>query len=122
MSIDVFTYLLDDIEPDQHPPWPSIVGETLHMLLDDEEFLSASLEYREFMKGSPVKIVTLYGQILIPSAAYDCLPDVCLDRRRKRRRLDHRHNKGMTQGQISRLDEKRGTITLIAFVAWLIKI
>ncbi|OQE69869.1 hypothetical protein PENNAL_c0126G11276 [Penicillium nalgiovense] len=89
MSMDVFSCLLDDIEPDQHPPWPSIVGETLHKLLDDEEFLSASLEYREFMK------------------AYDCLPDVCLDRRRKRRRLDHGHNEGMTQGQISPLDEKR---------------
>lgn len=51
MSMDIFTCLLDDIEPDQSPPWPSIVGETLHMLLDDEESLSASLEYREFLKG-----------------------------------------------------------------------
>lgn len=58
MSMEVFTCLLDDIEPDQCPPWPSIIGETLHMLLDDEEFLSASLEYREFLKGPSNKMIT----------------------------------------------------------------
>ncbi|KAJ6037881.1 hypothetical protein N7499_004135 [Penicillium canescens] len=61
MSMEIFTCLLDDIEPNQRPPWPSIVGETLHMLLDDEEFLSASLEYREFLKGPSTTIVTFYG-------------------------------------------------------------
>jgi hypothetical protein len=61
MSMEIFTCLLDDIEPDQRPPWPSIVGETLHMLLDDEESLSASLEYREFLKGPSTEIVTFYG-------------------------------------------------------------
>lgn len=63
MSIEIFTCLLDDIEPDQRPPWPSIIGETLHMLLDDEEVLSASLEYREFLKGPSTKIVTFYADI-----------------------------------------------------------
>ena len=52
MSMDIFTCLLDDIEPDQCPLWPSVVGEILYMLLDDEESLSASLEYREFLKGT----------------------------------------------------------------------
>ncbi|KAJ6019953.1 hypothetical protein N7522_000028 [Penicillium canescens] len=90
MSMEIFTCLLDDIEPNQRPPWPSIVGETLHMLLDDEEFLSASLEYREFLK------------------AYDCLPEVCLDRRRKRKRLDNGHNGcGAQTSQISPFDGKR---------------
>ena len=121
MSMEVFTCLLDDIEPDQRPPWPSIIGETLHMLLADEEFLSASLEYREFLKGPSTKIIALTGQILTLSAAFDCLPDVRLDRRRKRRRLDNGHSEGGTQmSQISPFDEKRGTMALVAFVAWLI--
>ncbi|KAJ9486744.1 hypothetical protein VN97_g6580 [Penicillium thymicola] len=59
------------------------------MPLDDEEFLSASLEYREFLK------------------AYDCLPDTC-QKRRKRRRLDSEHSEEGTQtSQISPYDEKR---------------
>lgn len=36
MGTDIFTCLLDDVEPDRRPPWPSIVRETLYMLLEDE--------------------------------------------------------------------------------------
>ncbi|PYH92243.1 hypothetical protein BO71DRAFT_400732, partial [Aspergillus ellipticus CBS 707.79] len=74
MSADIFTCLLDDIEPDQRPPWPLIVRKTLYMLLEDEEVLSSLLEYREFLK------------------AYDYLPEVCLDHRKKQKRLDRGYN------------------------------
>lgn len=60
MSTDIFTCLLDDIEPDHRPRWPSIVGDTLQILLEDEAVLSTSLEYREFLKGSSTKVVTFY--------------------------------------------------------------
>jgi hypothetical protein len=62
MSMDIFTCLLDDIEPDQHPQWPSIIGETLHMLLDNEEVLLASSEYCEFLKGPSAETVTFTGR------------------------------------------------------------
>ena len=51
MSSDVFTCLLDDIEPEMVQTWPPVIRETLHMLMEDEESLKTSPEYQEFLKG-----------------------------------------------------------------------
>ncbi|KJZ70016.1 hypothetical protein HIM_10597 [Hirsutella minnesotensis 3608] len=51
MATDIFKCLLADVEPDCHPSWPLMVRETLHTLLEDEEALQNSFEYREFLKG-----------------------------------------------------------------------
>lgn len=51
MASDVFTCLLDDIEPELVQTWPPIVRETLHLLREDEESLKRSPEYGEFLKG-----------------------------------------------------------------------
>jgi hypothetical protein len=51
MASDVFTCLLDDIEPELVQPWPSVIRETLHLLKEDEETLRLSLEYDVFLKG-----------------------------------------------------------------------
>jgi len=51
MASDVFTCLLDDIEPELVQTWPPTVRDTLHMLREDEESLQKSPEYGEFLKG-----------------------------------------------------------------------
>lgn len=51
MSSDVFTCLLDDIEPELVQTWPPVIRDTLHMLMEDEESLKKSPEYQEFLKG-----------------------------------------------------------------------
>ncbi|KAL6229868.1 hypothetical protein BDW75DRAFT_234864 [Aspergillus navahoensis] len=51
MPTDIFNCLLDDIEPDSRPPWPSIVGQTLHTLQEDDEALQKSSAYQAFLRG-----------------------------------------------------------------------
>ena len=50
MASDVFTCILDDIEPELVQRWPPVIRDTLHMLREDEESLQ-SPEYGEFLKG-----------------------------------------------------------------------
>ncbi|KJZ68049.1 hypothetical protein HIM_12560 [Hirsutella minnesotensis 3608] len=69
MATDIFTCLLDDIEPDQPPSWPSVIRETLYMLREDESSLQVSPEYEDFLK------------------AHDKLPEE-IKGRKKRRRCD----------------------------------
>ncbi|KAF2448820.1 hypothetical protein P171DRAFT_353705 [Karstenula rhodostoma CBS 690.94] len=51
MALDVFTCLLDDIEPELEQAWPPMVRETLHLLKADEGFLESSHVYEEFLEG-----------------------------------------------------------------------
>ncbi len=51
IASDVFTCLLDDIQPELAQTWPSVIRETLHMLMEDYESLRQSPEYRGFLKG-----------------------------------------------------------------------
>jgi hypothetical protein len=51
MAEDVFTCLLDDIEPELVQTWPSVIRETLHLLMEDEESLRQCPEYDGFLKG-----------------------------------------------------------------------
>ncbi|EFY94594.1 hypothetical protein X797_011322 [Metarhizium robertsii] len=51
MASDVFTCLLDDIEPELLQTWPLVIRETLHLLLEDEESLRRSPEYDVFLKA-----------------------------------------------------------------------
>lgn len=51
MALDVFTCLLDDIEPDLVQVWPPMIRETLRLLKADEESLRSSLVYEEFLGG-----------------------------------------------------------------------
>lgn len=55
MAEDIFTCLLDDIEPEVVQLWPSVIRDTLHMLMEEEEFLQKSPEYGEFLKGRSVR-------------------------------------------------------------------
>ncbi|KAM4064124.1 reverse transcriptase [Hirsutella rhossiliensis] len=72
MATDIFKCLLDDVEPDCHPSWPLVVRDTLHTLLEDEEALQGSLEYRKLLK------------------AYDTPSGTGLQSHKKRKRLgDH---------------------------------
>ncbi|KAJ5808883.1 hypothetical protein N7474_010152 [Penicillium riverlandense] len=71
MATDIFTCLLDEIEPDWRPSWPPIVRQTLHILLEDEDILQKSREYQDFL------------------TSYDNSENDEPGRRRKRRRLDN---------------------------------
>lgn len=51
MATDIFKCLLDDVEPDRRLSWPLVVRKTLHTLLEDEEALQNSIEYRSLLKG-----------------------------------------------------------------------
>lgn len=51
MSLDVFTCLLDNIEPKLVQTWPPVIQDTLHMLMEDGESLKNSPNYQEFLKG-----------------------------------------------------------------------
>jgi len=51
MSADVFTCLLNDIEPELVQTWPPAIRDSLHLLMEDEESLKESPEYRQFLKG-----------------------------------------------------------------------
>jgi hypothetical protein len=108
MGMDMFTCLLDDVEPDRCPPWPSIVRETLYMLLEDEELLQKSLDYQNFLRG--ITDVPLHSRLrleLINWPAYDNPPDGILDRRRKRRRLNS--DEETQANKESPSNERRGT-------------
>ena len=48
---DIFICLLDGIEPELPLSWPSVVQETLKMLLEDEEALQRCPEYQAFLEG-----------------------------------------------------------------------
>jgi hypothetical protein len=50
MPTDIFNCLLDDIEPDCRPSWPSVVRETLYILQEDEKALQHSEAYQEFLR------------------------------------------------------------------------
>jgi hypothetical protein len=58
MASDVFTCLLDDIEPELVQPWPQTIRETLHALRKDEESLQKSLEYDNLLNGTSPNCVT----------------------------------------------------------------
>jgi hypothetical protein len=51
MASDVFTCLLDDIEPELVQTWPPTIRETLHLLREDEEALQSCPDYDGFLKG-----------------------------------------------------------------------
>lgn len=51
MTSDVFTCLLDDIEPELVQIWSPVIGNTLHIFMKDKESLQESPEYNEFLKG-----------------------------------------------------------------------
>jgi hypothetical protein len=51
MASDVFTCLLGSIEPELVQPWPPLIRDTLHTLMEDEEALKSSAEYQDFLKG-----------------------------------------------------------------------
>lgn len=51
MASDVFTCLLDDMEPELVQAWPKVIRDTLDLLMEDEESLKLSLEYGEFLKA-----------------------------------------------------------------------
>jgi hypothetical protein len=51
MALDVFTCLLDDIEPEMVQTWPPVIRDILHMLIEDEVSLKKSPGYEEFVKG-----------------------------------------------------------------------
>lgn len=51
MASDVFDCLINDIEPEVIQIWPSMIGEILHKLKEDEAYLQTSFEYEEFLKG-----------------------------------------------------------------------
>jgi hypothetical protein len=51
MSSDIFTCLLQDIEPELVQTWPPVIRDTLHMLMEDGESLKQSPEYQDFLRG-----------------------------------------------------------------------
>jgi hypothetical protein len=51
MASDVFTCLLDDIEPELVQTWPPTIREMLHLLREDEEALQSCPDYDGFLKG-----------------------------------------------------------------------
>ncbi|OAF58417.1 hypothetical protein VC83_06543 [Pseudogymnoascus destructans] len=51
ISADIFTCLLDDIEPELVQTWPQVIRDTLHKLMEDEESLKKSPEYQEFLQA-----------------------------------------------------------------------
>ena len=51
MSSDVFTCLLNNIEPEMVQTWPPVIRDTLHMLTEDEVSLKESPGYDEFIRG-----------------------------------------------------------------------
>lgn len=76
MGTDNFTCLLDDVEPDRRPPWPSIMRETLYMLLEDEE----SKDSKIVRNSLEILLLTLLRHPrlkleLIDWSAYDNPPD-----------------------------------------------
>lgn len=51
MAWDVFTCLLDDVEPELVQRWPPTIRETLQLLRQDEEALQGCAKYDSFLKG-----------------------------------------------------------------------
>lgn len=51
MPTDVFTCLLDNIEPEVVQTWPQVIRDTLRILTDDEVSLKESPGYDGFIKG-----------------------------------------------------------------------
>ncbi|KGQ02605.1 hypothetical protein BBAD15_g12189 [Beauveria bassiana D1-5] len=51
MANDIFSCILDSIEPDQSPPWPSVIRTTLQMLQEDEPRLQNSPDFGKFLAG-----------------------------------------------------------------------
>ena len=51
MSSDVFTCLLNNIEPEMVQTWPPVIRDTLHMLTEDEVSLKESPGYDKFIRG-----------------------------------------------------------------------
>jgi hypothetical protein len=51
MASDVFTCLLEDIEPELVQTWPPVIRDTLNILMEDEKALNKSAEYEAFLKG-----------------------------------------------------------------------
>jgi hypothetical protein len=52
MASDLFTCILNDIEPELTQPWPQTIREMLHALRNDEGFLQESLDYDNLLKGT----------------------------------------------------------------------
>ncbi|KAF2105289.1 hypothetical protein BDV96DRAFT_626317 [Lophiotrema nucula] len=101
IAADVFTCLLDAVEPDLAQAWPSTIRETLHLLREDEESLENCHEYNELVIGLD------FGQAKVPSAIDDKLPQQT--DRRKRRRIEDGNvqEDSMSVQLISPLDENR---------------
>lgn len=51
MATDIFTCLLDDIEPDIALNWPSVIQDTLYKLRADEMALQTSVDFNRLLKG-----------------------------------------------------------------------
>ena len=69
MASDVFTCLLEDIEPELVQAWPPVIRDTLNLLMEDEETLKRSLKYKELLKGESFRSgkiprITNRGQLL----------------------------------------------------------
>jgi hypothetical protein len=55
MAEDIFTCLLNDIDPELIQPWPRTIRETLHTLRKDEESLQESGHYNNLLKGELIR-------------------------------------------------------------------
>lgn len=51
MSMEVFSCLLHDAEPDEIPPWPSEIRDLLQKVTKGDNLLAESPEYIDFLKG-----------------------------------------------------------------------
>ncbi|KFY65654.1 hypothetical protein V496_02423 [Pseudogymnoascus sp. VKM F-4515 (FW-2607)] len=90
MSADVFTCLLDDIEPELVQSWPLVIRDTLHMIMEDEKSLQTSSEYQKFLQA-------LYDQSRKPSN----------DRKRRRTEEESEQVKSAAEDAISPSNERR---------------
>jgi hypothetical protein len=50
MFLDVFIYLLINIEPEMVQMWPLVIQDTLYMLIEDKVSLKESSGYDEFIR------------------------------------------------------------------------
>lgn len=51
IASDLFTCILDSVEPELVTRWPPVIRDTLHLLMEDEESLSLSPGYGELLEG-----------------------------------------------------------------------
>lgn len=51
MASDLFTCILDSVEPEVVQRWPPVIRDTLYLLMEDEESLSLSSKYGELLQA-----------------------------------------------------------------------